>query len=26
VLQLKNAEDSPVAESEAALLAMLGLN
>ena len=26
VLQLKNAEDSPVAEGEAALLAMLGLN
>lgn len=26
VLQLKKAEDSPVAESEAALLAMLGLN
>ena len=26
VLQLKNAEDSPVAESEAALMAMLGLN
>lgn len=26
VLQLKNAEDSPVEESEAALLAMLGLN